>query len=55
LPGETQADWDETMELVRKYDFIELHLSQFYPRPGQGLADVVRPVIQRILNLRSVH
>ena len=38
FPGETEEDWEMTMALCRKYDFIELHLSQFYPRPGTPAA-----------------
>ena len=34
FPGETAEDWERTMDLCRKYEFAELHLSQFYPRPG---------------------
>ena len=42
FPGETEADWAATMELCRKYEFIELHLSQFYPRPGTPAARMKR-------------
>ena len=42
FPGETQEDWDQTMDLCRKYKFIELHLSQFYPRPGTPAARMKR-------------
>ena len=30
------------MDLCRKYKFIELHLSQFYPRPGTPAARMKR-------------
>jgi threonylcarbamoyladenosine tRNA methylthiotransferase CDKAL1 len=42
FPGETEEDWEMTMDLCRKYDFIELHLSQFYPRPGTPAARMKR-------------
>jgi threonylcarbamoyladenosine tRNA methylthiotransferase CDKAL1 len=42
FPGETQEDWEETMRLCRKYEFAELHVSQFYPRPGTPAARMRR-------------
>eukprot|EP00892_Ulva_mutabilis_P006035 jgi/Ulvmu1/3803/UM018_0013.1 len=38
FPGETEADFDETMELVAQYRFSHTHISQFYPRPGTPAA-----------------
>ena len=34
FPGERQADHAETVDLVKKYQFPVLNISQFYPRPG---------------------
>lgn len=34
FPGETVEDFDATMALVKQYKFPQLHISQFYPRPG---------------------
>ncbi len=49
FPGETEEDFEQTMELVRRYRFPSLFINQFYPRPGtpaakmeQVLAHVVR-------------
>ncbi|KAK3259966.1 hypothetical protein CYMTET_31062 [Cymbomonas tetramitiformis] len=42
FPGETEEDFDQTMELVRKYKFAHLHISQFYPRPGTPAARMKR-------------
>ena len=42
FPGETAEDWERTMDLCRKYEFAELHLSQFYPRPGTPAARMKR-------------
>ena len=42
FPGETSEDWERTMALCRKYKFVELHLSQFYPRPGTPAARMKR-------------
>lgn len=34
FPGETVEDFEATMALVKQYKFPQLHISQFYPRPG---------------------
>lgn len=34
FPGETDAEWRETMSLIEKYKFPEVHISQFYARPN---------------------
>jgi len=34
FPGETDADFQETLELVSHYRFPVVNISQFYPRPG---------------------
>lgn len=38
FPGETDADFQETIELVKKYRFPSLFINQFYPRPGTPAA-----------------
>uniref|UniRef100_W5LBK5 tRNA-t(6)A37 methylthiotransferase n=1 Tax=Astyanax mexicanus TaxID=7994 RepID=W5LBK5_ASTMX len=38
FPGETDEDFQETMELVKKYRFPSLFINQFYPRPGTPAA-----------------
>ncbi|GBG29429.1 Threonylcarbamoyladenosine tRNA methylthiotransferase [Hondaea fermentalgiana] len=42
FPTETEDDFDETMELVAKYKFPVLNISQFYPRPGTPAAKMKR-------------
>jgi len=32
--GETDKDFLETISLVKEYKFPQVHISQFYPRPG---------------------
>lgn len=34
FPTETDADFEETMALVRQYQFASLFINQFFPRPG---------------------
>lgn len=38
FPGETDEDFEQTMELVREYHFPSLFINQFYPRPGTPAA-----------------
>ncbi|XP_078271010.1 threonylcarbamoyladenosine tRNA methylthiotransferase isoform X1 [Rhinoraja longicauda] len=38
FPGETEADFKETLRLVQEYKFPSLFINQFYPRPGTPAA-----------------
>uniref|UniRef100_A0A8C6L3Y1 tRNA-t(6)A37 methylthiotransferase n=1 Tax=Nothobranchius furzeri TaxID=105023 RepID=A0A8C6L3Y1_NOTFU len=38
FPGETEEDFQETVELVKHYQFPSLFINQFYPRPGTPAA-----------------
>ncbi|KAM4633828.1 threonylcarbamoyladenosine tRNA methylthiotransferase [Polymixia lowei] len=38
FPGETEADFQETVDLVGHYRFPSLFINQFYPRPGTPAA-----------------
>uniref|UniRef100_UPI00398EDF07 threonylcarbamoyladenosine tRNA methylthiotransferase n=1 Tax=Pristiophorus japonicus TaxID=55135 RepID=UPI00398EDF07 len=38
FPGETEADFQETLKLVQEYKFPSLFINQFYPRPGTPAA-----------------
>ncbi|KAG0576745.1 hypothetical protein KC19_5G104500 [Ceratodon purpureus] len=42
FPGETAEDFEATMALVKEYKFPQLHISQFYPRPGTPAARMKR-------------
>lgn len=42
FPTETAADFDQTLDLVKEYEFPVLHISQFYPRPGTPAAKLTR-------------
>ena len=42
FPGESEADHQATLALVRKYRFPILNISQFYPRPGTPAARMKR-------------
>lgn len=38
FPGETDEDFTQTVSLVKEYKFPQVHISQFYPRPGTPAA-----------------
>ncbi|KAG8082051.1 hypothetical protein GUJ93_ZPchr0014g47254 [Zizania palustris] len=38
FPGETDEDFSQTVNLVKEYEFPQVHISQFYPRPGTPAA-----------------
>lgn len=42
FPTETEEDFEETMQLVRDYEFPSLFINQFYPRPGTPAASMKR-------------
>ncbi|KAH9692318.1 threonylcarbamoyladenosine tRNA methylthiotransferase [Citrus sinensis] len=34
FPGETDEDFNQTVNLIKEYKFPQVHISQFYPRPA---------------------
>eukprot|EP01056_Protomagalhaensia_sp_Gyna25_P000441 Protomagalhaensia_sp_Gyna_25__440@NODE_1207_length_2068_cov_21_260227_g961_i0_p1_GENE_NODE_1207_length_2068_cov_21_260227_g961_i0NODE_1207_length_2068_cov_21_260227_g961_i0_p1_ORF_typecomplete_len631_score126_96UPF0004/PF00919_20/4_6e26Radical_SAM/PF04055_21/3e19TRAM/PF01938_20/0_049_NODE_1207_length_2068_cov_21_260227_g961_i01752067 len=52
FPDETDADHAESLDLLRKYQFPTLNISQFYPRPGTPAANRPR-VDTRVVKQRS--
>lgn len=38
FPGETDEDFAQTVSLIQEYRFPQVHISQFYPRPGTPAA-----------------
>lgn len=42
FPTETNNDFNETVELIEKYQFPVLHINQFFPRPGTPAANMPR-------------
>jgi len=61
FPGETDADFDRTMDVVRSARFASAFMFQFSPRPGTPAADmspqvppeVVRERFDRLVELQS--
>ncbi|KRZ71675.1 Threonylcarbamoyladenosine tRNA methylthiotransferase [Trichinella papuae] len=42
FPTETEQDFNDTLDLVKKYRFASLFINQFYPRPGTPAAKLKR-------------
>ncbi|BBN00376.1 hypothetical protein Mp_1g28610 [Marchantia polymorpha subsp. ruderalis] len=42
FPGETLEDFEQTVALIQEYKFPQVHISQFYPRPGTPAARMKR-------------
>lgn len=38
FPGENDEDFEQTVSLIQEYKFSQVHISQFYPRPGTPAA-----------------
>lgn len=52
FPGETDEDFAQTVSLVKEYKFSQVHISQFYPRPGTPAARM-KKVPSTIVKKRS--
>jgi len=53
FPGETDADFDATCDLVAALPFTYLHVFRFSPRPGTPAAELADPVAAEIVTQRS--
>lgn len=52
FPGESDEDFQYTLDLVKKYKFPSLFISQFYPRPGTIAANM-KKLDTKIVKKRS--
>ncbi|CAI9266740.1 unnamed protein product [Lactuca saligna] len=52
FPGETNEDFAQTVDLIKEYKFSQVHISQFYPRPGTPAARM-KKVASNIVKKRS--
>lgn len=50
FPTETEEDFEETIKLVKKYEFPVLYINQFYPRPGTPAAKMKRLPTQEVID-----
>jgi len=59
FPGETDADFEDTMDLIEKVGFAQAYSFKYSPRPGTPAADIDEQVpepvkAERLLRLQSV-
>ncbi|KAL3641426.1 hypothetical protein CASFOL_016394 [Castilleja foliolosa] len=52
FPGETDEEFEETVNLIKDYKFAQVHISQFYPRPGTPAARM-KKVPSNVVKKRS--
>ena len=53
FPGETDAEWQQTLDLVAKIGFGHLHIFAYSPRPGTRAATLPDPVPRPVIRARS--
>ncbi|KAL7263534.1 hypothetical protein ACSBR1_001652 [Camellia fascicularis] len=52
FPGETDEDFAQTVSLIDEYKLPQVHISQFYPRPGTPAARM-KKVLSTVVKKRS--
>jgi threonylcarbamoyladenosine tRNA methylthiotransferase MtaB len=53
FPGETEAEWAETLGFVEAVGFGHIHIFSFSPRAGTAAADMANPVLGEVKKARS--
>ena len=53
FPGETDADFRETLDFVRRVKFSEIHIFRYSPRSGTPAADVPEQIPEFIKKERA--
>ncbi len=53
FPGETQAEWDQTLSLIQEVGFGDLHIFSYSPRPGTAAAEMSPRIPGNIQSERS--
>jgi len=53
FPGETEEEWQKTLEFVERIGFGHLHIFAFSPRPGTRAATLPDPVPRALIRARS--
>jgi threonylcarbamoyladenosine tRNA methylthiotransferase MtaB len=53
FPGETDADFQKTLDLARKVGFAKMHVFRFSPRKGTVAASLQGAVDKRVIKERS--
>ena len=53
FPGESDDDWNRTMDLIRRNVFQRVHVSQFFPRPGTPAARMKPQILGSVKKERT--
>lgn len=53
FPGETEEEWQQTIDYVQQIGFGHLHIFAYSPRPGTRAASLPNPVSREIIRERS--
>jgi threonylcarbamoyladenosine tRNA methylthiotransferase MtaB len=53
FPGETDADFEQTVDLARGVGFAKMHIFSFSPRKGTAAAEMEEAVDNRVIKKRS--
>ena len=53
FPGETQEEFDSTLNFIKEVDFLDMHIFQFSPRQGTPAAVMEDQIEPRVKQLRS--
>ena len=53
FPGETENEWQQTMDFVEQIGFGHLHIFAYSPRPGTRAAALPDPVPREVIRQRS--
>jgi len=53
FPGETESEFQETLDFCRQLEFARIHVFPFSPRPGTGAATMPQQVSEKVKKLRS--
>ena len=53
FPGETDADFEQTVNLAKDVGFAKMHIFSFSPRKGTAAADMQHAVDNRVIKRRS--
>lgn len=52
FPGETDAEFEETLEFCKRIGFAQMHIFSFSPRPGTRAAEMPDPVRPQVAQTR---
>lgn len=53
FPGETEAEFEETLNFCREMEFARVHVFPFSPRPGTAAATMPQPIADAVKKERS--